>query len=177
MTGQQPAAELREMLQPPLAASGLDLEDVEVSIAGRRRLIRVLVDKDGGVTLDDVADATTVVSEQLDHNADLDDRPYTLEVTSPGVDRPLTTPRHWRRNADRLVKIRLASGDDIVGRIIEVTDTGATIAVDDTRRFVAYADVATARVEIEFNRPRSGKDPRTSQGPRTIEGPPAAEGE
>lgn len=155
MTGQQPTAELREVLHDHLEASGLDLEDVEVSTAGRRRLIRVLVDKDGGVTLDEIAVATKVIGELLDERANLDDSPYTLEVTSPGVDRPLTAPRHWRRNVHRLVKIRLGSGDELVGRIIETTESGATVDVNGDNRQIAYADVATAQVEIEFNRPRS----------------------
>ena len=62
-------------------------------------MLRVAVDKDGGVTLDDVADATREVNRVLDGSDVMGEQPYTLEVTSRGVDRPLTLPRHWRRNA------------------------------------------------------------------------------
>ena len=99
-------------LVDPLSVMGLDVEAVEVTPAGKRRVLRVAVDKDGGVTLDDVADATREVSRVLDESDVMGEMPYTLEVTSRGVDRPLTLPRHWRRNDDRLVKVTLADGDD-----------------------------------------------------------------
>ena len=96
---------------------GLDVEAVEVTPAGKRRVLRVAVDKDGGVTLDDVADATREVYRVLDESDVMGEQPYTLEVTSRGVDRPLTLPRHWRRNEDRLVKVTLADGGEVTGRI------------------------------------------------------------
>lgn len=154
MPGRQPAAELLGLLASPLRERGVDVEDVEVSSTGRRALVRVLVDKDGGVTLDDVADATTVVSQLLDASDLLNDAPYVLEVTSPGVDRPLTAPRHWRRNHDRLVAVQLGDGESCTGRIVEATDSAAVLDVDGSRRSVRYADVAKARVEVEFNRRR-----------------------
>lgn len=155
MIASQPRDALLEALRPPLARGGLDLEDVEVSTAGRRRLIRVLVDKDGGVTLDEIADAATVVSAELDAHDVLDEAPYTLEVTSPGVDRPLTVPRHWRRNTDRLVKVQPREGATFTGRVIEVGESSVHLDINGTMREVRYADVAKARVEIEFNRPRA----------------------
>ena len=97
-------------LVDPLGALGFDVEAVEVTPAGKRRVLRVAVDKDGGVTLDDVAEATREVSRVLDESDVMGEMPYTLEVTSRGVDRPLTLPRHWRRNDDRLVKATLADG-------------------------------------------------------------------
>src|SRR3954463_8986667 len=99
---------LAEELTGPMDALGLDLEAVDLTSAGKRRLLRVAVDKDGGVTLDDIADATREVSRLLDAPEGTDalgEQPYTLEVTSPGIDRPLTAPRHWRRNEGRLVKV------------------------------------------------------------------------
>lgn len=155
MTGRQPKEALLDILSQPLSDTGIDLEDVEVSSAGRRTLVRVLVDKDGGVTLDEIAEATTLVSELLDRHGVLDDHPYTLEVTSPGVDRPLTQPRHWRRNLDRLVRVQPQEGADFTGRIVGADESGATVMLDGTPRYVAYADVAKAKVEIEFNRPRA----------------------
>ena len=98
---EQIEAELTE----PLRRHGLDLEAVDITPAGKRRVLRIAVDQDGGVTLDDIADATRVVSEVLDDSEVMGEQAYTLEVTSRGVDRPLALPRHWRRNADRLVKL------------------------------------------------------------------------
>ncbi len=153
MTSGQPRQELLEVLTAPLFGRGFDLEDIEVSQAGRRLLVRVLVDTDGGVTLDAVAEATRLVSELLDSHDVLDERPYTLEVTSPGIDRPLTAERHWRRNIGRLVKVKLATGDDFTGRILTAGAEAACVEADGDSRDVAYDEVLSARVEIEFNRP------------------------
>ena len=139
-------------LAGPLGALGLDVEAVELTPAGKRRVLRVAVDKDGGVTLDDVADATREVGRVLDDSDVMGEQPYTLEVTSRGVDRPLTLPRHWRRNADRLVKVTLADGATLVGRITRSDDEAVTLDVDGRAREVAYADVAKALVQVEFNR-------------------------
>ena len=116
-------------LVDPLRAMGLDVEAVEVTPAGKRRVLRVAVDKDGGVTLDDVADATREVSRVLDESDVMGEMPYTLEVTSRGVDRPLTLPRHWRRNEDRLVKATLTDGSTLTGRILTSSED-----VGDPRR-------------------------------------------
>jgi len=143
----------------PLKVMGLDVEAVELTPAGKRRVLRVAVDKDGGVTLDDVADATREISRVLDEESDvMGELPYTLEVTSRGVDRPLTLPRHWRRNADRLVKVTRADGTEVTGRITTSHDTAATLDVDGGPHEVAYADVAKALVQIEFNRKSEKKD-------------------
>ena len=80
------------------------------------------------------------------------EQPYTLEVTSRGVDRPLTLPRHWRRNADRLVKVTSTDGGTTTGRILEAGEESAVLDVDGTRTEVAYAEVAKALVQVEFNR-------------------------
>ena len=101
---------LAEELTGPMDALGLDLEAVDLTSAGKRRVLRVAIDKDGGVTMDDIADATREVSRLLDETDVMGQQAYTLEVSSPGVDRPLTLPRHWRRNAGRLVKATLARG-------------------------------------------------------------------
>ena len=139
-------------LVDPLRAMDLDVEAVEVTPAGKRRVLRVAVDKDGGVTLDDVADATREVSRVLDESDVMGEMPYTLEVTSRGVDRPLTLPRHWRRNEDRLVKATLTDGSTLTGRILTSSEESATLDVSGEQHEVAYADVAKALVQIEFNR-------------------------
>jgi ribosome maturation factor RimP len=146
------AAQIEAELAGPLGVLGLDVEAVEVTPAGKRRVLRVAVDKDGGVTLDDVAAATRSVNEVLDGSDVMGEQPYTLEVTSRGVDRPLTLPRHWRRNATRLVKVSLADGTSVTGRITASDDDTATLDVDGAAHEVAYADVKKALVQIEFNR-------------------------
>jgi ribosome maturation factor RimP len=158
VSGVQPAETLLDLLRPPLADSGLDVEAVEISSAGRRRVVRVLVDKDGGVTLDDLAEATRVVGARLDDTDTLGERPYTLEVTSPGIDRPLTEPRHWRRNVGRLVSLTLADGEVATGRILQADDATATVDVVGGPRQIGYAHVAKARIQVEFNRARTTEE-------------------
>jgi ribosome maturation factor RimP len=147
---------LAGVLTDPLRAVGFDVEAIELTPAGKRRLLRVAVDKDGGVTLDDIAEATREVSRTLDESDVMGEQSYTLEVTSPGVDRPLTLPRHWRRNQDRLVKVTTVANETLTGRIVSSDDAGATLDVDGTRRALGYGDIKRARVQVEFNRP--GKD-------------------
>ncbi|MBO0842453.1 MAG: ribosome maturation factor RimP [Nocardioides sp.] len=140
-------------LTEPLQALGLDVEAVEITPAGKRRILRVAVDKDGGVTLDDVADATREVGRVLDESDVMGEQPYTLEVTSRGVERPLTLPRHWRRNAGRLVKVTGADGATYTGRVKEhdeEPDGGVVLEISGKRRTVPYAQVKKALVQIEF---------------------------
>jgi len=131
---------------------GLDLEAVELTPAGKRRVLRIAVDKDGGVSLDDVAAATRAINETIDTSDAMGEHPYTLEVTSRGVDRPLTEPRHWRRNRSRLVKVTLVDGTAVTGRIGDADEEQVSLDVDGTARAVPYADVKKALVQIEFNR-------------------------
>ena len=146
------AERIEAELVDPLAAQGLDVESVEVTPAGKRRVLRVAVDKDGGVTLDEVAAATREVSRVLDDSDVMGEQPYTLEVTSRGVDRPLTLPRHWRRNARPAGQGDPRRRATLTGRIMSATDDAA-----DPRRVRqpargAYAQVKKALVQIEFNR-------------------------
>ena len=155
MSTDQTRDRLAGELSAPLSATGLDLEAVELSQAGRRRMLRVAVDKDGGVTLDDIADATREVSRVLDTSDVMGEHPYTLEVTSPGTDRPLVHPRHWRRNQGRLVKVSFTDGRSVTGRIGDSDDTRAVVDDGGEQHEVRYADVAKAKVQIEFNRKES----------------------
>lgn len=139
----------------PLAALSLDVEAVELTPAGKRRVLRIAVDKDGGVTLDDVAEATKIVETTLDASDVMGEMPYTLEVTSRGIDRPLTLARHWRRNVDRLVKVSLVEGGEFTGRVLSATETTAVLDCDGTERELVLADVAKAVVQVEFNRKRA----------------------
>ena len=148
------SSRIADALRDRLSALGLDLEAVELTPAGKRRVLRVAVDKDGGVTLDDIADATRAVSDVLDDDDLMGDTAYTLEVTSRGVDRPLTEQRHWRRNRDRLVKATLRDGTQLTGRIGDSDGDGVTLDVSGTPRHLTYDAVAKALVQVEFNRKR-----------------------
>ncbi len=162
--GAAEAARLTTLIEPVVRAMDVDLESVRLSPAGRRRVLRIVVDADGGITLDDIAEISREVSARLDARNAMGEAPYTLEVSSPGVDRPLTQPRHWRRAAGRLVTVALAAGDQglqrhrddgpahIEGRVMAADDQGVTLEIDGTRRTFGYADLGPGRVQVEFGR-------------------------
>ncbi len=143
---------LAEELTSPIGDLGLDLEAVDLSSAGKRRILRVAIDKDGGVTMDDIADATREVSRVLDDTNLMGQQAYTLEVSSPGVGRPLTLPRHWRRNKGRLVKVTFREEEALTGRITDSDEAGALLDVEGTERRVEYAEVRKAKIQIEFKK-------------------------
>jgi ribosome maturation factor RimP len=160
-------ARLAGWIGPVVGEAGYDLEELVVTPAGRRSVVRVVVDRDEGVTLDDIAEVSRAVSEVLDqHDDGMGRTPYVLEVTSPGVDRPLTEPRHWRRNIGRLVTVPVGpsgSVDTVTGRITAVEDAGVTIAVEvagkpgakkrpPTPRQVPWGELGAGRVQVEFGR-------------------------
>lgn len=146
------AGRVRELIAPRIADAGADLEDVEISAAGRRRVVRVLVDTDSGIGMDQIAELTRVVSAALDDGDVMGERSYLLEVSSPGVTRPLTLPRHWRRNRGRLVRVALHSANDpVVGRIDDTTEDSATLLIADEHRTIALADVRRAVVQVEMD--------------------------
>lgn len=171
---------LREGLVGPLEELGVDLEDVEVSRAGRRDLVRVVIDRDGGVDLDLVAHVSQRVSALLDEpplNALLSG-PFVLEVTSPGVDRPLTEVRHWRRAIDRRVRVERADASVVEGRIVSVAEDGLVqLDADGAPVVIRPAEVARAVVQVEFTRPASADE--DTPAPRVPSGAdqPAAEEE
>jgi ribosome maturation factor RimP len=150
-----PRDALADALTGPLAELGVDLEDVSVSKAGRRHVVRVVIDRDGGVDLDTVAEASQAVSAVLDEDvlAGLLPGPFVLEVTSPGVDRPLTLPRHWRRALTRLVKVTRHDGEVVEGRVSAVTDDDEVVLETAGGEVtIAQSEVAQAVVQVEFNR-------------------------
>jgi ribosome maturation factor RimP len=149
---------LMEVLAPVVAETGYDLEDVTVTSAGRRSLVRVIVDADGGVDLDAVAEVSRVVSDALDTETPggpAFSGPYVLEVSSPGVDRPLTEPRHWRRAVGRLVRVSVGE-QQLTGRVTAADDSGVTLEVDGSPRELGWPELGKGKVEIEFN--RSGEE-------------------
>lgn len=157
-------ARLTGWIEPVVGSAGYDLEELVVTPAGRRSIVRVVVDRDEGVTLDDVAEISRAISEELDRNDDgMGRTPYVLEVTSPGVDRPLTDPRHWRRNLGRLVVVAVGGADPVTGRVTAVHDTGVTLDVETpgklgarkrppTPHQVPWAQLGVGRVQVEFGR-------------------------
>ena len=157
MAGANPER-VRAVVGPVVASFGLDLEDVSVTAAGRRRLLRIAVDRVGGVSLDDVAAVSQRVSETLDESDVMGGQPYVLEVGSPGVDRPLTEPRHWRRAVGHLVAVTLRSGPPFTGRVLVVDADGAVLDAPGGDHRVAFAEVVRAKVEVEFRRDPADSD-------------------
>jgi ribosome maturation factor RimP len=150
---------LEELAERSVTALGLDLEAVELSQAGKRRVLRIAVDADGGVPIESITEATRELSKALDDTDVMGAQPYTLEVTSRGVDRPLTLLRHWRRNVGRLVVADLVDGSRVKGRITAAEEDAVDVTVDGALRRLPLEDVATARIEAELTRSRS-TDPR-----------------
>ncbi|MDT7544402.1 MAG: ribosome maturation factor RimP [Actinomycetota bacterium] len=155
-------ARLQELLASAVAETGADLEDVSVSKAGKRSVVRVVVDRDGGVSLDDVADVSRVVSDALDQLDEADPSAlgpsYVLEVTSPGVDRPLTAARHWRRNVGRLVTASLRDGGSVTGRVVAADDHVVSLDVDGAERELGLDEVTRGTVQVEFSRKAEEED-------------------
>lgn len=147
------------LLEPAVAAMGMDLEDVRITSAGRRRLLRIVVDADGGVSLDDIALVSRELSATLDRAAAMGEASYTLEVSSPGVDRPLTEPKHWRRAVGRVVTAPLrrqpnGAGDGpaatVTGRVVGADSSGVRIDVGGASQRYGYSDLGPGKIQIEF---------------------------
>jgi ribosome maturation factor RimP len=179
-------ARLAGWIEPVVVGAGYDLEELVVTPAGRRSVVRVVVDRDQGVTLDDIAEVSRAVSDVLDQNDDgMGRTPYVLEVTSPGVDRPLTEPRHWRRNTGRLVTVTVG-GDTLTGRITAVGDSGVELAVErpgkpgakkrpPTHRAVPWGELGAGRVQVEFGRADAEVDAEVDAGAQPDQDPDALE--
>jgi ribosome maturation factor RimP len=184
-------ARLAGWIGPVVARAGYDLEELVVTPAGRRSVVRVVVDRDEGVTLDDIAEVSRAVSEVLDQNDDgMGRAPYVLEVTSPGVDRPLTEHRHWRRNIGRLVTVAVGPAGHaatVTGRVTAVDDAGVTLAVEaqgkpgakkrpPTPRQVPWAELGSGRVQVEFGRGGPEEDAELADDDIERSGIPQARG-
>ena len=154
------------LLTPVLAQFGLELDALEIVPAGKRRLLRVVVDGDGpdgrGPLLDDIAEASRALSDALDASDATGSSAYTLEVSSRGVGRPLQQPRHWRRNVTRLVAITLTGGEQLTGRVVSADEDAVVLDVDGVARSLGYDDVVKALVQVELNRPK-GLDPEPDE--------------
>jgi ribosome maturation factor RimP len=151
-----------ELITPALHQAGYFLEDVNIVSPGQHRIVTVIVDGESGLNLDQVTVASKLVSELLDAATFMGETPFTLEVTSPGIDRPLTLPRHFAKNVDRLLKVTKTDGIVITGRILSNTETDVTLSVTEKKDVkevvVALSDIKRATVEIEFNRKDGDKE-------------------
>jgi ribosome maturation factor RimP len=171
-------ARIADVIRPVVTASGMDLESVRVSAAGRRRLLRVVVDSDRGVSLDDAAAVSRELSSVLDRQEAMGDFPYTLEVSSPGVDRPLTEPRHWRRAAGRLVTVTLTRGDPhgdahgetLAGRIVQADDEGVILDTEGVHSRFPYEVLGPGAIQVEFGRLPEPADTELAEQPEVPDG-------
>jgi len=151
---------IRRMAGRVSEAHGFELEDLRLLRAGRRMLLRVVIDKPGGVTLDDCRK----MSRDLEGLLDLEDPikgPYTLEVSSPGLDRPLRKPEDFKKHIGKLARVttrhKVEAGNFFVGRLISVDDKGVRLQVlrggsqplGDGQIEIAFDNIASARLEIE----------------------------
>jgi ribosome maturation factor RimP len=156
---------VREVIAPVIASAGFELEQVKVTAAGRRTLVRVVVDADAGIDLDAIAQVSRAVSDALDDEqvAAVIDGAYQLEVTSPGVDRALTEPRHWRRAVGRLVAVEI-DGAPVTGRVTSADTAGVVLDINTSQRSVPWSALGAGRVQIEFNRGGSSATGQTGEG-------------
>ena len=148
-------------LTPVVSAFDVEIDDLTLSKAGKRRVLEIVLDSDTGVDLDKVALVSRAVSEYLDEHDVLDDMPYLLEVGTRGVGRPLTKHAHWRRNVGRLVAC-VVDGRDVKGRISKVDGDSVTLNVTGQERTFAIADISHAHIEVEFNR-SAKQDPEATE--------------
>jgi ribosome maturation factor RimP len=164
--------QIAALLSPILARHDLELEALELIPAGKRRLLRIVVDGDGpagrGPLLDDIADASKAMSFALDESNVTGAAAYTLEVSSRGVSRPLELPRHWRRNVSRLVEVTTSTGDKFTGRIVSASEDHVQLDVLGETHTLALAEVAKALVQVELNRP-AADDPTPEEDPASQE--------
>ena len=148
--------QISEFISPALHKAGYFLEDINVVSPGQHRIVTVIVDGESALNLDQVTVASKLVSELLDEASFMGETPFTLEVTSPGIDRPLTLPRHFAKNADRLLKVTKTDGEVVTGRILSNTEVDVTLTVTEKKDVkqvtITLADIKRAQVEIEFNR-------------------------
>jgi len=153
---------ITDLISPAVSEAGFFLEEVQTASPGSHRIVTCVVDGETPLNLDQVTVASRVISELLDTAEFMGDTPFTLEVTSPGVDRPLTQPRHWRKNLTRLIKVTLDDGTITIGRLTEFNETNATLVENIKGRIkehtIALADIKRAVVEIEFNRKESADE-------------------
>lgn len=143
---------VRALLEPVVGALGADLEDLSIRRAGKRSSVVILVDKDDGINMDEIAAISRGISDVLEDQELFGSQPYVLEVSSPGVGRPLTLPRHWRRNKTRLVEVVTTDGSAVSGRIVSSDGQRVELDTGTTVQWLQYEDITRAIVQIDFGR-------------------------
>jgi ribosome maturation factor RimP len=138
--------EIAVAITPAIEAAGCYLEEVTLTPAGKRKIMTVIVDGDTNLSLDQVTAVSKEVSAIVEVLPALGDTPFTLEVTSPGVDRPLTKPRHWRKNHGRLINATLVTDKTVKGRIGDSTEID--VEIDSVK--IAFSEIKKALIEVEF---------------------------
>lgn len=146
---------IADLAGPAAEAAGLIVDSVTVSAAGKNTKVLVTVDLPedavGSADLDTVAKASRAIGDALDE-ANVPPGAYTLEVSTPGTDRPLTLRRHFMRARTRLVELEMAAGSVQTGRIVDVTGDALVLDIDGQSQTVALADVKLGRVQVEMKR-------------------------
>ena len=149
-------AQVRELLSADFAGAGYDIEDVRVQVDAKPPRILVVVDGDRALNLDAVAELSRTAAELLDRY-DAQSDAYVLEVTSPGIDRPLTTAAHYRRAHGRRVQLQLTDGASLQARLGQSDGEQVDLVIAERGRLsvrrVAIADIAKAVVQVEFSPP------------------------
>jgi len=147
---------ITELIAPAVTSAGFFLEEVQIANPGNHRIITCIIDGTAPLNLDQVTEISRTISELLDEATFMGDTEFTLEVSSPGLDRPLTQERHWKKNLTRLIKIIYTDGTEIIGRLKEYDEVNATLVENikgrEKTHVVAFADMKRAVVEVEFNR-------------------------
>ena len=147
------------MVRPVVEAAGLELVDVTFRREAGRRILRVTVDREEGVDLDTIAGTSERVSRRLDLE-EFAPGPYTLEVSSPGVERPLRRPEEFVRRVGEKVKIRtvqpVGGARNHAGLLVAADEDGVTIATEQGDRILSYRDISSARTVFEWKE-RGGK--------------------
>ena len=152
---------LWDLMAPYLDAEGVELDDLDVRGGGAGRLVRVLVDAEGGVDVDRIANLSRSLSRLLD-DADPVAGAYTLEVGSPGLERPLRRPNHYRKSMGREIVVKTREPIDGArshrGTLASYTDGGATVCVDGTDRLIPLNQVTEARTVFRWEKaPKPGR--------------------
>jgi len=143
-----------ERFRPIVESAGYILEEVTLTTIANERFLSVIVDHDTSINLDEVTEISRAISADIDEADPFGDLAFTLEVTTPGIDRPLTQPRHWRKNLNRIIRIVKVNGDVVEGRMTELTDDFVNLTENIKGRMkkhtVSMADVKKAVVQVEF---------------------------
>jgi ribosome maturation factor RimP len=144
------------LVRPVIEGEGLDLVDVTFGRADGRRILRVVVDRDGGVDLDTISELSQKVSRRLDLEG-FEQGPYALEVSTPGIERPLRRPEDFRRAVGERVLVKTEAGV-LEGELRAAEADAIRVASDEGEQRVALDEVAAARTVVDWDEELRGGD-------------------